>query len=1071
MVSREESVHDSRRACIDQIAPKDDRSLSKGLKLTALSVAISMCLMTSANAQSVTGSIHGNAGSGGGVVVIENVETGAKTTVTPDRNGRYSASSLPSGRYKVTLDRDGKTTVRDNIQVIVGQGTEVGLVGEAVETITVYGAAVNQIDMTTVESKLTVTRELLLNVPVAPNLTQVALLAPGAIQGDSRYGNVPVFSGSSASENAYYIDGFPVTQSLTQMGYTELPFYSIDQVQVSTGGYSVEYGRATGGVVSVITTRGTNEWKFGSQYLWRPEAAMASPKNIYYGPNGRTTGAWGKAGQIYQYREEDLYDRQTVALSVGGPILRDRLFFYAAGEYINVEGSGTEGGGGAADANAASNNSVATARVRGWTEYEQKIPRWLGRLDWNISDQHRMSITGFQDRIEEQDNLSGFDYSTLGRVGSVVSIYDRDRTTRTYVGNYSGSITSDLTISAMYGQSKTDYEGGPRNYAPDCPTILVNVGAEAPGHTYGNCQTAPVPPYLAGRFDETESYRFDVEYRLGSAHTLKVGYDAIEAESLVGSANDGITFPGTLGQTFSGGYRWQYYLADDPNEPIYAPLNVRSPASAGGLGLQGYYVERDIGLSRSNPTAEQRAQYIKDLWQVTDNVMVEIGVRNEQFKNYNSVGVAYLDMDTQIAPRFGVTWDVFGDSSTKLYASAGRYHLAVPNNVARRGADSPTNTSEAFVYSGVDPQTGAPTGLISLGPAYSQNNEYGTSRDAKALAPTSLESHYQDTFAVGIEREFDFDSIGRINGGAKFTYSTLQSAIDDFCDARPLLAWGPQNGYTPEQLGFVMNPDSGQYEANSGAAFFFGHCVLINPGESNTYQYDINGDGSYERIHLTKEALGFPKLERKYTAVDLFLERPFDGKWYGRVDYTWSQNYGNMEGQLNSDIGQIDVSVTLAGDYYELARHAGGYLPNDRRHQFKANGYYAITSEIMVGGAFTASSGRPMNCRGAYPNIDPASPNYGSYHFFCNGEPAPRGSYGRLPNNVRLDLSTRYTPSWAPGLNVGLNVYNVLNRQSIANTRELYNQGQSSSTINQDWLRTQSFTTPRYVELSLRYDF
>ena len=1035
------------------------RESSSSLRRLAVSAAAGLCFMSTVHAQSVTGSIYGNAGAGGGVVVIENIETGAKISVTPDANGRYSATTLPSGRYKVTLERDGTNVVRENVQVRVGQGTEVGLTGDNIETVLVVGTGANQIDLSTVESKLTVTRDLIYNVPVTPNLTSIALLAPGAVQGDSRYGNVPVFSGSSASENAYYINGFPVTQSLTQFGYTELPFNSIDQVQVSTGGYPVEYGRATGGVVSVTTMRGTNDWKFGSQYIFRPESTMGTPRNIYYGPNGRSGLPWGNEGQIYQYRNEDLAERQTVSLFASGPILQDRLFFYVAGEYINVEGGGTTGGGATPNAVASSAGTVATARINGWTEYEQKLPRWLGRLDWNISDRHQVSVTGLQDRIKEHDARSGFDYETLRRVGDVVSTYDRDRTTRTYVGNYSGYITDDLTVSAMYGQSKSEYEGGPGNYNPNCPTILVQVGAEAPNLNYPTCQLSGSADYLDGRFDKTEAWRFDVEYQLGSSHTLKAGYDWLEATSYVGSTNDGIAYPGALGVSFAGGYRWNYYKADDPNEVIYAPMGVGSPASAGGLGLQGYYVERNVGLNLSEPRARQAAQYIKDLWQVTDTVLVELGVRNEQFTNYNSAGTAYIDFDTQIAPRLGVTWDVLGDSSTKLYASAGRYHLAVPNNVARRGADGATNTSEAFVYSGVDPTTGAPTGLISLGPVYSANNEYGQSRDARAFAPSSLESHYQDTFAMGVEHAFDFDTLGRLTGGAKFTYSTLQSAIDDFCDSRPIYEWAATQGnkYTADQIDHVAD--------------FFGHCVLINPGESNTYRFDIDGDGQYDSIHLSKEMLRFPKLERKYVAVDLFLERPFSDKWYARLDYTWSQNYGNLEGQLNSDIGQTDVSTTLAGDYWELAENSGGFLPNDRRHMVKMSGYYQITPEFMLSGAFQYASGRPMNCRGAFPNIDPQSPNYGSYHFFCNGEPSPRGTFGRLPNTVRFDLGARYTPDWAPGLNVGVNVFNVFNRQSVANVAELYNQGASANTINPNWLRTVSYTQPRFVELSLRYDF
>lgn len=1045
---------------------KGSKYLSRGVKRTALSIALGMCVVSGVvNAQSVTGSIFGNAGAGGGTVVIENMDTGAKITVTPDANGRFTASTLPTGRYKVTLERNGgAVTQRENVRVIVGQGTEVGLSaaasGEAtsLDTVTVVGSAMNTIDVSTVESKLVVTKDILDKVPVTPNLTAVALLAPGVVQGDSRYGNVPVFTGSSASENAYYINGFPVTQSLTQFGYSELPFNAIDQVQVSTGGYSVEYGRATGGVVSVITSSGSNEWKFGGQYVWRPESLQADPKNIYYGPNGRTTLAWGNAGQIYQYRNDNKADRKTLSAYVSGPIIKDRLFFFAAGEFIKSDGGGT-------NSVASTAGAVNNARNNGWTSYVDSTPRWIGKVDWNITDNHRLSVTGLQDRTFSHDDLSGFDYTTFDRVGGVSSTYDRNRTTRTYIGNYTGYFTDNLTVSAMYGESKTDYRGNPGGYNPDCPTIILSAGSQVPGLNYTTCQHSASAGYLEGRFDKAKSGRFDVEYRLGD-HTLKAGYDYVENSSLVGSANDGIAYPGALGYSFAGGYAWTYVKADDPNEPIYSPQGVGSPASGGGYGTQGYYVVRNVGLNISSPRAKQKAQYIKDLWQVTDNVLLELGVRNEQFENYNSAGEAYIKKNTQIAPRLGVTWDVSGDSSTKMYASLGRYHLAVPNNVARRGADGATNTNEAFVYTGVDPTTGAPTGLTPLGPVYSANLEFGQPRDAKSFAPTSLKSHYQDTFAMGVEHNFD-----TVNAGLKFTYSSLGSAIDDFCDFRPVMEWGHANGYTDEQLGIVHDEEAGVRVPDHGVAAFFQNCVLINPGEANTYRYDIDGDGTYENIHLTKEMLKFPKLKRKYTALDFFLERPFDGKWYGRIDYTFSKSIGNLEGQLNSDIGQIDVSTTLAGDYWELAQNAYGYLPNDRRHQFKANGYWAITPEITLSGAFTFASGRPMSKRCTDESLDPESPNYGSYQFMCNGVALPRGTYGRLPSTIRLDLGARYNPKWAEGLSFGLNVYNVADRQSVANVEERYNSAASSVTINPNWGRVVSYTTPRYVEFLVRYDW
>ena len=181
--------------------PKNSRYLRSGLRRSALGLAIGMCIMSgAAYGQAVTGSIYGNTGANS-AVVIENLDTGAKVEVTSDANGRYNATSLPGGRYKVTSNG----IERDNVRVVAGQGVDVGFAsddGTALSTITVTGS-VNAIDVTTVESKLTLTKEFLQQVPVAPNITQIALLAPGVIQGDSRYGNVAVFTGSSASENAY----------------------------------------------------------------------------------------------------------------------------------------------------------------------------------------------------------------------------------------------------------------------------------------------------------------------------------------------------------------------------------------------------------------------------------------------------------------------------------------------------------------------------------------------------------------------------------------------------------------------------------------------------------------------------------------------------------------------------------------------------------------------------------------------------------------------------------------------------------------------------------------------------
>ncbi|PPT90589.1 TonB-dependent receptor domain-containing protein, partial [Xanthomonas arboricola] len=90
-----------------------------------------------------------------------------------------------------------------------------------------------------------------------------------------------------------------------------------------------------------------------------------------------------------------------------------------------------------------------------------------------------------------------------------------------------------------------------------------------------------------------------------------------------------------------------------------------------------------------------------DRWQVNDHWLLTLGIRNDKFTNYNSDHVAYVDSGDQWAPRVGVSWDVFGDSSFKVFANVGRYYLALPNQVAIRGASASTFTNEYFTYTGI----------------------------------------------------------------------------------------------------------------------------------------------------------------------------------------------------------------------------------------------------------------------------------------------------------------------------------------------------------------------------------
>ncbi|MFD2271235.1 hypothetical protein ACFS07_09140 [Undibacterium arcticum] len=97
----------------------------------------------------------------------------------------------------------------------------------------------------------------------------------------------PASAAAAHRKNAYYVNGFPVTNPLTQLGASELPFGAISQAQVLTGGFGAEFGRSVGGVVNITTKSGTNNWEMGAQVSIAPSSTRAKAKDIFY-PN---TGA------------------------------------------------------------------------------------------------------------------------------------------------------------------------------------------------------------------------------------------------------------------------------------------------------------------------------------------------------------------------------------------------------------------------------------------------------------------------------------------------------------------------------------------------------------------------------------------------------------------------------------------------------------------------------------------------------------------------------------------------------------------------------------------------------------
>jgi hypothetical protein len=330
--------------------------------------------------------------------------------------------------------------------------------------------------------------------------------------------------------------------------------------------------------------------------------------------------------------------------------------------------------------------------------------------------------------------------------------------------------------------------------------------------------------------------------------------------------------------------------------------------------------------------------------------------------------------------------------------------------------------------------------------AVSSNLECGNAPDPATVAIANLKPHYQDEYILGMEQALS----KQWTWGAKLTYRDLKNAIDDTCPSE---------------------------------------CRIFNPGQDATFVIP-NGDGTYSTQYYSAAQLGFPKLKRKYVALDLFTDYQA-GRWYGKVEYTLSHNFGNAEGQLNSSSdtgtgGQADVSVTQDWDLPELMVGSNGKLPNNRTHQLKAFGYYQVTDEWRFGGSAIVQSGRPRNCTSYWPYAKSGIYN-GAYYNYC-GVPgaqtavndstvvanagytfSPRGTAGSTPWTKTINVSASYTPIWAKGLTLQADVMNVFNSQVAT---AYYDRSASSrSTVAARYGQALYYTDPRSVRFTGRYDF
>jgi hypothetical protein len=964
-----------------------------------------MVLASGAHAQQTAGSIFGKADPGD-VIVIENPETGFKREIPVSSDGSFRASQTPSGTYVVTAKKaDGSMVKTENVVVSVGTGTAVNFAGmTTLEAIEVVGNRVNPIDVSSVESATVLTADQIDAIAVPRNVTAVALLAPGTVKGDNRFGNLASIGGASVAENAYFVNGFNVTNINTGTAFSQVPFEAIAEQQVKTGGYGAEFGRSLGGVVNILTQRGTNEWVFGANVLYQPDSLNDTDRSAY-DPE--------RDGE-YVTKIAETTDRMQFNVEAGGPIIKDKLFFYALFQGTQTDRLQTYEGGS--------------------TKLETTTPQGLVKVDWNITDNHLLELTYFTDSRETDGKIYARPEGDLGWGGGEQSGTNfEERGGDNYIARWTGFITDTFTLSALYGYGEYSRVSTDSN-SLDCPLIIDvrRTATVGPLGVQGCWVNTTINDPNAG--DNREAWRVDGEWAIGD-HTVRFGLDNEEFET-------------TDGLVYSGGLYWRY-VNTTPGVPIRS--GVVPPAGTTEMVRLRVFQNGGTFLTKNS------AWYVEDTWNVSDDFLVYGGVRNESFENLNSEGGTFIDVSDTWAPRLGFSWDIKGDSSMKLFGNAGRYYIPVYSNTNVRLAGAELDWNEWYTFTSIDPETGAPGGITQIGERFYTSD--GAIPDPRGVVDNNLEPMYQDEYILGYQQMLNENWTVGIRG----IYRDLKAGMDDICNYDEPYNWAIANGYTPDEadaIGSAVN-----------------HCFLTNPGNNLSANVDFGGE-DLEVVEIPADALGFPKAKRTYKAVELLLEGRYDNWFMqasytyaeskGNTEGYVKSDNGQDDAGITQDFDYPGLMDGAYGDLPNDRRHSvkafGSYSFTDE---------WSVGGNIIAQSGRPRNCFGVYPADGP----DTGAPRYGVASFYCGtnvadaypGTLVPRGTAGRVPWAYSLDLQVVYTPLWAEGLTMRAAINNVLDSDDYYRQNDNYEDEGRNPLYSYGHPR--GYLTPRNVVFEVGYKF
>ncbi len=684
-----------------------------------------------AQAQStVDGAIGGNIFDTQGAVVsgasvrIHNNGSNADQSVVTDASGYYRVEHLAPGDYSITVDAQGFSSYQANHVIVeVGRVTEVDprlAVGSQAQTVTV-SAEPPVLNTNSADFSANVNQTSIDNLPInGRRWTSFALLTPGAAL-TNQFGLIS-FRGISNVMNNNTVDGIDDNQAFfsVERGYTRIGYSTtqaaIREFQTNTSNYTAQYGGAAGGVINAVTKSGTNTLHGSAFWYYRDNDFGATNPFFKLGVYSASTGT---------VTEEPLKPkdkRHQWGLTLGGPILKDKLFFFYAydQQQRNFPGVAT-----AQPTFFNITDPTQNICVKGVSAESCMLSRGLTQNQINAGVQFLNSLTGIVPRVGDQIiNFPKLDWTINDRNTASIE-YNRMRwdspggvQTNPVVNRGIASFGNDFvkidTINAVENlflnnalsnqarfqhTREFDYET-PQNPAPGepltgpngfPPSIAVNDG----GIVFGEPTYLPRPDYPL----ETENEFSDTLTWVRGNQVINTGMDYRHVNDLANFLNAGggsynfaniadfITeFTRSQGQTTVG------CDATRDNKPGAFPC------------YQNY--QQGFGTPSFSLNTNDIALYVQDDWKATPFLTLNMGLRYElellpsaQIPNPAVPQTASLPTDKRnFGPRFGFNWDPFKTGKTSVRGGYGLFFGRVLNGTIYQAIASTGTSASQFLY-------------------------------------------------------------------------------------------------------------------------------------------------------------------------------------------------------------------------------------------------------------------------------------------------------------------------------------------------------------------------------------